>query len=187
VEEPLYFVDFLREPVVDEETGETVDAHPSFYESVPGGLAEIRAKVEALQRRFNEESKVKSHTQLLIYVEAQEPTTLICSSWDEALLETCNSIHCVFVKLHVSVCGLAYKSCAICVTGHEAGAGAIHRCSAPPDAHQQTDVHGTGQRFIGGRWGQWQAITGKACCLHRGSISVPDYHHKGEYDCSSII
>ena len=59
VEEPLYFVDFLREPVVDEETGETVDAHPSFYESVPGGLTEIRAKVEALQRRFNEESKVK--------------------------------------------------------------------------------------------------------------------------------
>ena len=39
---PLYFVDFLREPVVDEETGETLDAHPSFYEAAPGGLADVR-------------------------------------------------------------------------------------------------------------------------------------------------
>eukprot|EP00798_Chlamydomonas_sp_ICE-L_P031303 gene31303-6451_t len=58
VEEPIYFVDFLREPVVDEDTGEMVDAHPSNYESVAGGLKEIRKVVEALQRRFNEESKV---------------------------------------------------------------------------------------------------------------------------------
>jgi hypothetical protein len=36
----------------------TAQAHPSFYESVPGGLPEVRTRVEALQRRFNEESKV---------------------------------------------------------------------------------------------------------------------------------
>ncbi len=60
VEEPIYFVDFLREPVADEETGETVDAHPSFYEAVPGGLPEIRKRVEALQRRFNEDSKASA-------------------------------------------------------------------------------------------------------------------------------
>jgi dynein heavy chain len=60
VDEPLYFVDFLREPVVDDVTGETLDAHPSNYEAVPGGLAEIRTRVEALQRKFNEESKVGS-------------------------------------------------------------------------------------------------------------------------------
>ena len=59
VDEPLYFVDFLREPVCDEETGEVLDAHPSNYEAVPGGLVEIRTRVEALQRRFNEESKVR--------------------------------------------------------------------------------------------------------------------------------
>jgi dynein heavy chain len=58
VDEPLYFVDFLREPVVDEETGEVIEAHPSNYEAVPGGLPEIRSRVEALQHRFNEESKV---------------------------------------------------------------------------------------------------------------------------------
>jgi dynein heavy chain len=52
-------VDFLREPVVDEETGEVIDAHPSNYEAVPGGLPEIRSRVEALQRRFNEEGKVR--------------------------------------------------------------------------------------------------------------------------------
>ena len=58
VEEPLYFVNFLREPVVDNETGEVVDAHPSFYESVHNGLPDVRARVEALQGRFNEESRV---------------------------------------------------------------------------------------------------------------------------------
>lgn len=58
MDEPLYFVDFLREPSTDEETGEVLDAHPSNYEAVPGGLTEIKARVEALQRRFNEESKV---------------------------------------------------------------------------------------------------------------------------------
>jgi hypothetical protein len=52
-------VDFLREPVVDEETGEVIDAHPSNYEAVPGGLPEIRSRVEGLQRRFNEETKVR--------------------------------------------------------------------------------------------------------------------------------
>ncbi len=38
--------------------GEMVEAHPSNYESVAGGLPEIRKIVEGLQRRFNEESKV---------------------------------------------------------------------------------------------------------------------------------
>ena len=57
VDEPLYFVDFLREPTYDNETGEVIEAHPSFYESVQGGLPDIRKRVEALQRKFNEESK----------------------------------------------------------------------------------------------------------------------------------
>ena len=57
VEEPLYFVDFLREPTFDNETGEVIDAHPSFYDSIQGGLPDIRKRVEALQRKFNEESK----------------------------------------------------------------------------------------------------------------------------------
>ena len=39
---PLHFVDFLREPVTDPETGEVIDAHPSVYESVVGGLPDIR-------------------------------------------------------------------------------------------------------------------------------------------------
>ena len=40
--QPLYFVDFLHDPITDPETGEVVDAHPSVYESVTGGLKEIR-------------------------------------------------------------------------------------------------------------------------------------------------
>lgn len=42
LEEPLYFVDFLRPPITDNETGEVLDAHPSCYESVSGGLPDIR-------------------------------------------------------------------------------------------------------------------------------------------------
>ena len=57
VAEPLYFVDFLREPRTDESTGEVIEARPSCYESVPGDLAEIRGRVEGLVARFNEESK----------------------------------------------------------------------------------------------------------------------------------
>lgn len=58
VEEPVYFVDFLREPVEDPETGEVIDAHPSYYEAVPKGLPDVRTRVEALQAKFNEESRV---------------------------------------------------------------------------------------------------------------------------------
>lgn len=43
METPLYFVDFLREPTTNTETGEVVDAHPSFYESIAGGLPDIRS------------------------------------------------------------------------------------------------------------------------------------------------
>ena len=50
-------MDFLREPTFDNETGEVIEAHPSFYESIQGGLPDIRKRVEALQRKFNEESK----------------------------------------------------------------------------------------------------------------------------------
>lgn len=62
-------MDFLREPTVDEDTGEVTDAHPSFYESVPGGLPDIRARVEALQRKFNEESKVYK-LELVLFTDA---------------------------------------------------------------------------------------------------------------------
>ncbi|MEW5318622.1 MAG: hypothetical protein WDW38_009830 [Sanguina aurantia] len=69
VEEPIFFVDFLREPIVDPDTGETVDAHPSNYEAVPGGLPDIRRRVEALQRRFNEESK-GTKLELVLFTDA---------------------------------------------------------------------------------------------------------------------
>lgn len=69
VDDPVYFVDFLREPTLDEDTGEVIEAHPSFYEAVPGGLPDIRARVEALQRKFNEESKVYK-LELVLFTDA---------------------------------------------------------------------------------------------------------------------
>lgn len=89
VEEPIYFVDFLRDPIVDEETGETIDAHPSFYESVPGGLPEIRKRVEALQRRFNEESRILK-LDLVLFTDAlmhmMRISRLLCMARGSALL-----------------------------------------------------------------------------------------------------
>ena len=40
--EPLVFVDFLREPKVDDNTGEVIESRPSCYEAVPGGTDETR-------------------------------------------------------------------------------------------------------------------------------------------------
>jgi len=89
VDEPVYFVDFLREPTSDPETGELIDAHPSFYEAVPGGLPDIRARVEALQRRFNEESKV-AKLELVLFTDALQHlmriSRLLCMARGSALL-----------------------------------------------------------------------------------------------------
>jgi len=57
VSEPLFFVDFLREPEMDDDTGEVVDSNPSNYESVRG-LEHLRSVVEDRQRQFNEGSKI---------------------------------------------------------------------------------------------------------------------------------
>lgn len=46
VGQPKYFVDFLRDPVVDPETGEIVNAHPSFYEGIQGDLSDIRYSIQ---------------------------------------------------------------------------------------------------------------------------------------------
>lgn len=83
MDEPLYFVDFLREPVVDDETGEVLEAHPSNYEAVPGGLVEIRSRVEALQRKFNEDSKVRrahAFPDILGHSPADESNTRLLAS-----------------------------------------------------------------------------------------------------------
>lgn len=57
LEEPLYFVDFLREPIIDDETGDVIDEFPSNYESIPGGLEEMRERGYALQAKKNDATK----------------------------------------------------------------------------------------------------------------------------------
>lgn len=87
--EPLFFVDFLREPEVDEDTGEVICAHPSFYESVTDGLPAIREKVEFLQRKFNEDSKVLK-LELVLFTDAlchlMRISRLLCMDRGSALL-----------------------------------------------------------------------------------------------------
>ena len=56
VEDRVYFVDFLRPPKVDEETGETVDYNPSYYDPLES-LDSLRAVAMARQASFNETSK----------------------------------------------------------------------------------------------------------------------------------
>jgi len=41
-EEPLFFADFLRDPVLDPDTGEPLEVQPKYYESFSGGLPAIR-------------------------------------------------------------------------------------------------------------------------------------------------
>jgi dynein heavy chain len=56
IDERIWFVDYLREPTIDDETGEVVDANPSFYESAPT-LEALKTVVEGRQVAFNESSK----------------------------------------------------------------------------------------------------------------------------------
>ena len=85
----MYFVDFLRDPVYDDETGEVVDAHPSFYEAIPGGLTEIKTRVEDFQQKFNEESKV-TKLELVLFADALKHlmriSRLLCMDRGSALL-----------------------------------------------------------------------------------------------------
>ena len=68
--ETAYFVDFLRPPVVDEETGETLESNPSFYEAAPG-LDALREMVNGKQAEFNEGSKV-TKLELVLFKDALE-------------------------------------------------------------------------------------------------------------------
>ena len=56
VKERVYFVDFLRPPIYDEDTGETIDANPSFYESTIS-LDAVKIVADEKMRLFNETSK----------------------------------------------------------------------------------------------------------------------------------
>lgn len=58
IEEPLYFVDFLREAAVDAE-GNAAAERPKKYEAVRD-LGTLKERVEALQKKFNEDNKVSS-------------------------------------------------------------------------------------------------------------------------------
>ena len=88
VQEMVYYVDFLREPVVDDDTGEIIDARPSFYEAVIG-LDFLRQKVEDMQRKFNEDSKILK-LELVLFKDAlahlMRITRLLCMARGSALL-----------------------------------------------------------------------------------------------------
>jgi len=48
---------FAASPCTLQTTGEVVEARPSCYESVPGGMEEVRRRVEAFMQQFNEGSR----------------------------------------------------------------------------------------------------------------------------------
>ena len=56
VEERVYFVDFLRPPVVDEQTGDVLEANPSYYESSVD-LQMVKDLADKKMAMFNETSK----------------------------------------------------------------------------------------------------------------------------------
>ena len=56
VEERVYFVDFLRPPVIDDQTGDVLEANPSFYESSVD-LQMVKDLADRKMAAFNESSK----------------------------------------------------------------------------------------------------------------------------------
>ena len=56
VEERVYFVDFLRPPVIDEQTGDVIEANPSYYESSVD-LQMVKDLADKKMAMFNETSK----------------------------------------------------------------------------------------------------------------------------------
>ena len=52
VAELLHFVDFLREPQVDPDTGEPLDVQKKTYEALAGGLPEMRSVFCCADLRF---------------------------------------------------------------------------------------------------------------------------------------
>ena len=88
VEERLYFVDFLRDPVMDADTGEIIDANPSFYESTPN-LAHLTDVAMKKQAMFNETSK-SMKLELVLFEDALKHmmriSRLLCMDRGSALL-----------------------------------------------------------------------------------------------------
>eukprot|EP00899_Mesostigma_viride_P009796 jgi/Mesvir1/18818/Mv04309-RA.2 len=86
-EEPAYFVDFLRDPVYDDD-GVEIDAHPSYYEAIRD-LGELRNKVDGLQGRFNEENKLIK-LELVLFEDAlmhmMRVSRILCMDRGSALL-----------------------------------------------------------------------------------------------------
>lgn len=65
--EPLCFVDFLRDPPIDEATGEVCGPRPSAYEAVPGGSAEVRVLHMAVWCEMHDDNNTHSaHSVALI-------------------------------------------------------------------------------------------------------------------------
>ena len=90
VEERVYWVNFLREPIVDDETGETIDAHPSFYESTPN-LEHVKSVSERKMKEFNEGPGAKlAKMDLVLFTDAlthmMRITRLLCMDRGNALL-----------------------------------------------------------------------------------------------------
>jgi len=58
VEAPTYWVDFLREPVLDPDTGEEIEAAPVIYEPAEA-LEALRQRLLNAQKQFNDSNKIR--------------------------------------------------------------------------------------------------------------------------------
>jgi dynein heavy chain len=58
LKQPIYFVDFLRDEIVDEETEEVLEDAPKIYELVPS-IPDLRSRVENYLSAYNSQSGVK--------------------------------------------------------------------------------------------------------------------------------
>lgn len=70
---PHVFADFLRDAPIDEATGEPAGQRPSCYEAVPGGLTQVRERVEALVAQSRQQCRPgEGPPQLVLFDDALE-------------------------------------------------------------------------------------------------------------------
>jgi hypothetical protein len=163
---PVVFIDFLREPQVDDDTGEVLEANPSNYEAVES-VSVLRGVVEERQRMFNESSKALKLTYVnptRVYV---NPTPVYVNLYPACVNPT---------RVYVNPTQVCVNPTRVYVTPTQAGA--VRGRAAAHDAHRPRAVHGPRLGAAGGRGRLRQAVAHAAGGVHRRRLHLPDHHHQ---------
>jgi len=86
LKEPIYFVDFLRDEIVDEDTDEVLEDAPKIYERV-ASVAALRQRVDDYLTRYNAQTGGIKPMNLVMFEDGQDTQgqarerSGVCSLW----------------------------------------------------------------------------------------------------------